>query len=431
MPIEALDLPEGKVPVYSPFLIFGAVIGFAVLLIWAYTFDLDIVSTAKGVVIPSGQVKQVQHLEGGIVEQILVREGESVGKGQKLVILESISSGADLGEMEGRVAFLEVEIVRLEAEASGKEALVYPDHFRERFPELTKELLKLFISRQSSLVSDRAVQNQLIKQRRQDIKEIKARRRNLKKSESFISEQITISEKLLEDDLTNRFNHLDLLKQQSATKVEIDGLTEALGRANAALAEAEEQLKKITHSFQEEARQNLELARHELKQLKTRRHKYRDNLERTAIRSPVDGTIKTLHVHTKGGIVKAGGMIVEIVPTDERLIVEALLLPQDVGYVQPGHYAFVRLASAEAMRFEKLDGEVIHVSPDTFIAKSGNAFYKVRIVTEKDYFERQGMTCQLVPGMQVMANIRIGTRTVLEYVLGPFMASMGGVLTER
>ncbi|MEQ8192993.1 MAG: HlyD family efflux transporter periplasmic adaptor subunit, partial [Rhodospirillales bacterium] len=152
---------------------------------------------------------------------------------------------------------------------------------------------------------------------------------------------------------------------------------------------------------------------------------------RTVLRSPVDGVVKTLYVTTIGGVLKAGSTVVDIVPAGDRLIVEAKLPTQDIGYVRRGQQAQVKLASIDAMRFGNLPGKVVNVSPDTLVTKEGLPFYKVRIETEGDHFQRGDLRYQLYPGMQVMTNIQTGQRTVLEYLLDPFLRSFDEAMLER
>ena len=183
--------------------------------------------------------------------------------------------------------------------------------------------------------------------------------------------------------------------------------------------------------FAEEARQELEDKRRRLNELNQRLGKFEDSLKRTTLRSPVDGVVKTLHVVTRGGVVRPGGDVVEIVPGEDRLVVEARLPIQDIGYVRPGQVARLKLASPDAVRFGSLDGTVTVVSPDTVITQQGQAFYKVRLETEQTYFERGPVRYQLYPGMQIMASILTGERTVLEYLLTPFLYAMDSALEER
>jgi adhesin transport system membrane fusion protein len=404
------------------------VVGF---LAWAAIGRLDIVAVAVGEVIPSTQLKSIQHLEGGIVQAIRVREGEKVRAGQPLVELEQTQSDADVRELQVRIKTLRAEIARLDAEAGGQAAPAFPGDLSDKEPDLIRQQTDLFATRQSRLASALKAQRELIAQREQEIKEITTRIATDRENLKFLREQIKISEELLKDDLTNRMLHLNLLKEEAATRGRIQENTEAKRRVEAALIEARARHDGILHSQRAEAGQELEDKRRSLNEFQSRLGKFQDSLQRTVLRAPVDGVVKTLYVTTIGGVVKPGGTVLDIVPGGDKLVIEARLPTQDIGYVHPGQPATVKLASADAIRFGNLDGRVVQVSPDTLQTAQGASFYKVRIETERDFFEQRALRYQLVPGVQVVCNILTGQRTVLEYLLDPFLAASRTALRER
>ncbi len=398
---------------------------------WAWQGTLDIVSVAEGEVVPSSQVKSIQHLEGGIVREIKVKEGQTVTEDQPLIVLESTASGADLSELTKRIAGLEVEIVRLEAESTGAKEPAFSESQRRSHPALVREATQTFHSRINLLSDKLAGADAVISQRRQDIKEISARIRNGQKSLKLLKEQISISDQLLRDNLSNRYKHLDLLKEAARLEGQIDEGKVALERAKSALNQAEAGKAAGESEFKQEVHTALDLARRQLEEFKPRLAKYEDSLERTVLRSPVKGVVKTVHVTTIGGVLKPGDSVVDIVPAGDRLVIEAKLLTQDIGFVRSGQDAVVKLASADAMRFDNLDGKVVSVSPDTLLSPEGQPFYKVRIETRRDHFRRGANRYDLFPGMQVSTSIHTGQRTVLEYLIDPFLDARDRALQER
>ena len=399
--------------------------------IWASVFTLDIVSLANGEVIPSSQIKSVQHLEGGIIRKISIREGEQVKQGQELIELEPTQSGADVGEIRVRLLSLRAEIVRLEAEVNGADAPNFEADLMTDNPRMVKQTLARFVSRKKSLQSRIDSQSETIAQRGQEIKEISARIKNLNQNLALMKEQIFISEELLKEDLTNRYNHLDLLKEASGIQGRIEEDASALYRAKSALKESEANMDGIITAFREESGMQLEEARLNFNELSQREQKFDDNLARTILRSPVDGVIKTLYITTIGGVLRAGQTVVDVVPIDDRLIVEAKLQTQDIGYVKAGQSALIKLTSTDALRFGGMDGTVTNVSPDTLVTEEGIPYYKVRIETENDRFQRGDLQYRLFPGMQVIASIRTGDRTVIEYLIDPFLNTISGAMGER
>ena len=400
-------------------------------LIWINIGTLDIVSMTQGEVTPSSQVKSIQHLEGGIVEEILIQEGEKVTKGQELVVLENVGSIADVSELEVRLNSLAIDIVRLEAEAVGAELPVFGAEQNREFGPLVAQAIERFQSRKKTHRSKLNSQRQIIQQRQSEIEEIGARLHSRRSSMKLLNEQIVMSTDLLKDGLTTKYDHLALLQKGSDLNGEIKADEAALQRSKAALAEAESQLENIRSSYMDDVREELDKNRLEYRELSERLKKFKDSLTRTVLRSPVDGVIKTLYVATIGGVVKPGDSVVDIVPGDDRLVIEAKLPTTDIGYVQVGQEAIVKLTSSDAARYGSLDGLVKNVSPDTLVSQDGVPYYKVLIETERSFFQRGQWRYQLYPGMQVMANIRTGERTVFEYLFDPIIAGMGDSLQER
>jgi len=399
--------------------------------LWAHFSTLDIVSHAAGEVIPSSQVKTVQHLEGGIVRGIKVVEGQKVSAGQPLVELEPTVSGAEVAELRIRLRALETDIAQFEALAAGAQQPMFSDALLSAHPELARQARDRFDTRLAKHDNDLAKQQQSVVQRRQQIAEIEGRIAGGEKGLALVDEQIAMSEQLLKKSLINRFKHLDLLKEGRALRNQVEGDRAQLVRARSALDEAEAELQRIRATFADEVQQSLEEARLQSRELRERVRKFEDSLERTVVRSPVDGVVKTLSVVTVGGVLKPGQGVADIVPLGDRLIVEAKLKTQDIGYVAVGQRAVIKLASSDAVRFGQLDGTVTEVSPDTLISDDGVPFYRVRIELPRDYFEKAGERYALFPGMQVATSILTGERTVMGYILDPLLHRMGGAFQER
>ena len=398
---------------------------------WAWNGNLAIVSVAEGEVVPSSQIKTIQHLEGGIVREIKVREGERVTKGQPLITLESTATGADVGELKTRIVGLRIEIARLQAAASNAAKPSFPHKLKKNHPQLVREANQLFESRKRRLKDELASQRAIMAQRKQDIQETTARIKNQRRSMKLLKEQIAISEDLLKEQLTNRYKHLDLLKELARLTGSIEEDKVALQRAGSALKQASANKDSIRSKFSEDARTKLDAARRQLEEFTPRMSKFEDSLKRTILRSPVAGVVKTLHVVTIGGVVRAGDAVIDIVPEGDQLIVEAKLKTQDIGYVRKQQSARITLASADAMRFDGLEGIVVRVSPDTITADDGEPYYKVSIKTERNHFRRAENRYDLFPGMQVIASIHTGERTIMEYLLDPFFNASDTAMRER
>ena len=406
-------------------------IGFFAFLLWASVGRLDIVSNATGEVIPASQVKEIQHLEGGIISKIMVREGDRVVAGQPLVALQSVGTGSDLDELKIRHLNSKIKIIRLQAELADAEMPTYLESMKSDSPHLVERSTNLFLSRKKRRASQLQGQKEVVSQRKNEIAETLERLKSNRKVASLYNEQIKISEKLLRQDLSNRMQHIDLLVAESRLRGQISEDKQALNRVKSSIQEAEAKEQTIRNAFREDAQKELIEIVGEEEKLAQQLLKSEDSFRRTILSTPVDGVVKTLYVVTVGGVVPPGGTVLDIVPGKDLLIIEAELPTQDIGFVRVGQKATVRLASADSARLGIINGNVSKISPDTYLNQDGISFYKIQVTTEKYYFEQQGTRYPLVPGMQVVCSIITGDRTVLNFLLEPLLGSVGTALQER
>ena len=398
---------------------------------WLYSSELGIVSEAPGVVVPTSKVARVQHLEGGIVKSIEIREGQKVQKGEPIIVLESISSGADVEEIVGRIAGYKIDKVRLEAELKSETVLRYPVELRTKHKALVTKAVARFKGRRVKQKGLIAAQAELVKQRRAESEQIVARVTKNKKNLELLDQQVAISKSLLEDKLTNKMTHIALLREQALVKGQLREDEAALTRLKHAITEAELRIESIKNSFQEEVGKELDEKTQALNALLERRQQKQDSLRRTVIRAPIAGTIQRLYYPTQGGVVAPSAVVADVVPDDDVLRVEASLPSQDVGYVLIGQTVQVRLASNDAFRFGKIDGKVVSISPDTVKTEGQPPHYTVIVSLQDSSFERSGNSYQLVPGVRVLCGIVIGSRSVIEYVFEPFLTEWSNSLSER
>ena len=404
--------------------------GCALLLLWSWFGRLEIVSVAGGQVAPSTQLKKVQHLEGGIVARILAHEGERVTAGQPLVELEEKRSGADMRESGVRIDAQRVNVARLEAEAANREP-DFPRDLVSSNPQLVAEVKSLYSARRGKLSSQSGMQNEVIARRQQEINEIQARMDGNRRTLKLLDEKISISDDLLKEQVTSRFEHLSLLREREALQSKFKEDEAAVSAAHSSMREARANISHIQSTYLEDVRSQLDTLRRELSENTERSGKFRDSLDRAVVKAPVDGIIKVLYVATVGGVIKAGEPVADIVPANDVMVVEARLPTRDIGYVRAGQPVQIRLASSDLVRFGVIPGQVVNVSPDTIADKDGNPYYKIRIETQRDYFERGIQHYQLYPGMQVVANILTGERRVMDYIVDPFIGTFSEALRER
>ena len=375
------------------------------IITWLFLFNIDITSNAEGQVIPVGEVKTIQHLEGGIIEQILVKESEIVKKEQPLVILAATSSEVEVDEVQVQIDSEIIKSIRLEAEINNFDVPIFPENLNKERSNLINKSMELYLSRKDKYEGEIKESNSLIEQYQMSV--------------DILIRQAEMSSELLEQKVTNEYAHLGVLKELNASKGQLE--------------EQIEKKENIKKRFIENARNELQIAQRQLSELNETIKALKDNLERTSISAPVDGIVKNLFFVTEGGVIKPGEPILDIVPTKDNLIVEARLQDSDIGFVKPGQSAVVKLSSADSVNFGQIDAVVTRISPDTEEDENDNrvVFYKILLQTEKNYFESKNKIYKLVPGVKVVASIHIGQRTVANYLLSPFIGSMGESFQER
>jgi len=401
---------------------------------WSALTSLDIVSEAIGEVIPRTKVKKIQHLEGGIVREILVREGDHVKQDQPLVVLDGAAAEANADELAVRLNSLMVESLRLEAESQGLAEPAFTPELEKRHKDLVDQARNLFQARKKRVQTDISSQAERVRQREQDIRETGARLENLKRNLPLVQRQVLRSEELYRERLVKEDELIARRKEENNTRSAILENSAAYSRATAALAAAREELVRTQNAFNEEVETELKKVQRELMELTQRMKKLRDSANRTTLRAPEEGIVKSVNVVSEGEVIQPGMTVVEIVPAGDKLVIVAHLPIQDIGYVRPGQLAVVKLASRDARRFGNIEGKVLHVSPDavTQTMPGGvNTFYKVLVVTEQDHFSQKSNRYDLFPGMRVIVGIHIGQRSVLGYFLDPFIDAMSGSLQER
>lgn len=398
--------------------------------VWAYMAEFEEVAIAQGAVVPQGQVKVIQHLEGGIIEGIYIVDGDEVTAGTPLVQLNLTALGANREELAVRLDSSLLARARLVAEASGKKP-VFPKDIAKRRPELVDSERNAYEARQAELASGLQVLREQARQRELAITEMKRRKDAVRNDLELAREAFAMSSALVKDGLTSKIDHLTLRREVEQLDGELNTLDAGIPRAQAALAEARERLTEERAKFRRIAVE--ELGRFEVAIAQTRETlaKATDKVLRTEIRSPIDGIVKNLRYHTIGGVVRPGEPIMEIVPTLDSLVVEAKLNPTDVGYVRVGQPAVVKISTYDFVRYGGLDAEIIHISADSDTDADGQTYFRVVAQTKKTYLGDQPGDLPIIPGMEAQLDIHTGRKSVLTYLLKPILKLKSEAFRER
>ena len=404
----------------------GAVFTF---LIWATIGTLDVVTMTQGEVVPASQIQKIQHLEGGIVKSILVQEGQRVKKGEILVELEATASDADLSELGLRISSLRADLLRLEAEIRGDAVLGIPKGVAEE--QVIQQAMALFNARRQVLQTQLSDQEQVIAMRKLEMKSLDGKGKRLRDRLVLVKEQISISESLLKDNLTNRYQHLELLKEANSLESSIDETQSALDVSRLSISEAELKTVAFQSAYTEEVNTSLGDTRRQKEELEQRLRKAEDELQRRSIKASMNGIVKSLYITTNGEVLRPGMTVLDLVPEGDTLLIEAKVPVADIGYVMTDQLAQLRLTTSNARKYGHINGIVEKISPDTIVDEKGAPYYKAVIRPDTTIFDGGDEEYPFIPGMMLSVQILTGERTVLEYIMSPFTRNFGQALKER
>ncbi|MGR5387427.1 HlyD family type I secretion periplasmic adaptor subunit [Vibrio crassostreae] len=435
-------------PTSARIMLWVIVLFFVAAIGWSAWAEIDKVTVGQGKVIPSSQIQVVQNLEGGLVKEILVKEGQRVQKGQQLLLIDDTRFRSDFREREQQVANLTANVLMLSAsltsvvineEFSVEEwkksvlldygKLAFPPKFYELQPKLVNRQKAEYRQDLNNLKNQLSVFDQQVEQKQQDLIEIKARVRNLKQSYKFARQELDITKPLADEGVVPRIELLKLQRQVNDTRREMTSSELKIPLLRSAIKEAMLSRIDAALNFRSEQQEKLNQAQDKLSALTESAVGLEDRVNRTVVVSPVTGTVKTLGINTVGGVIQPGMDIVEIVPTEDSLLVEAKIAPQDIAFLRPELTAIVKFSAYDFTKYGGLEGVLEHISADTTQDEEGNSFYIVRVRTEKHNFG-QNEELPIIPGMTASVDIITGKRTVLEYMLKPLLSAQNNALKE-
>ena len=412
-------------------ILWGAFLFIVAGLIWANWAELDEMTTGIGQVIPSSQIQVVQNLEGGIVSEILVHDGDQVEKGQVLLRIDDTRFASSLREARQKYNALRLRRARLEAESEGREMIIPKDLARDE-PDMVRDEKSLFEARRKQLINNRKILLSQLRQREQELDEAKAKKKHLQRSLTLLSKELKMTEPLVEAGAISKVDVLRLRRQVNDQRGELDSVRLSIPRLRSQLEEARKKADEVELSFRSKAREELSDVVSQLSQMQESNVALQDRVKRTAVRSPVRGTVKQVLVTTVGGVVQPGMDLVEIVPLDDSLLVEAKISPRDIGFIAAGQDAVVKITAYDFSIYGGLKGKVEQISADAIQDKEGKkSFYLVRVRTDKNHLGSDAHPLRIIPGMQAEVDILTGKKTVMQYLLKPVLRARQKALRER
>ena len=413
---------------------------------WAYFAELDRVTSGSGKVVPSSQIQVIQSLDGGILQKLFVQEGVAVTKGQALARIDDTRFRADFAQQRQEVDSLRADIIRLRSELSSilvadvpewalqiqitKKALIFPDDLIKKLPYLVARQKDEYNARLESLSNQVAIQGQQIRQRQQEIKELASKTKTLEISYELAEREYNLTRPLAEKNIVPQVELLKLQRGLNDIEGQRNAIRLLMPKLKSAVEESILKRREAVFKYRTEARAKLNELQTKFSRITEAQVGAQDKVEKALISSPVIGTVKTLHITTLGGVVKPGQVLMEIVPTEDKLLIEAKITPKDIAFIKPGLPAVVKITAYDFTRYGGLKGVVEHISADTTQDEEGNSFYVIRVRT--DISEIQGnRDMPIIPGMLTSVDVMIGKRTVLEYLLNPVLRAKAMALREQ
>jgi adhesin transport system membrane fusion protein len=411
-------------------LLYAIVAFFVAAVIWAALAVVDEVTRGEGKVITSSQTQYIQNLEGGIISQILVREGQVVEKGDVLFRIDSTRFASEFREGRSSNRALRAKVARLTAEAQ-RTRLQMPDDLRKEAPAAAQNELAVYEARQQDLANKNGIFREQLAQRNQELVEMRSRAARLDEGLQYLQKEIALTAPLVKQGIMSEVELLRLEREAARVRTDLDAARLALPRIQAAIEEAKRKLADGELAFRSAAAAELAEARAQLAKLGEALPALEDRVSRTEVRAPAKGIVKVIPNKTPGGVVQPGSPLAELVPVEDRLLVEAKIRPSDIAFVSVGQPAVVKLAAYDYSIYGGLEGRVEYVSGDSLQPAQGEPYFVVHVRTHASAVAFQGKMLPVIPGMTATADVLTGRKSVLEYLLKPINKVRERALRER
>jgi len=397
------------------------------LLVWSGFAQLDEVTRGEGRVIPSRQVQVIQAVDGGVVSDILTREGAIVEPGELLIRIDPTRFISSLRENRGQYLALQAKAERLKA-LSEERPFVPPTELAKEVPDILQREQILYRSSQDELNAQIGMAKQQLQQRRRELKEARANRKQLGHRYELAEKELNLTRPLFKSGAVSEVELLRLQRDVAGLLGQREQVDAQVEQIQAAIAEAEGKIREVELTFDNRVRRELSETLAKLRSLTDSKAALADRVKHAEVLSPVRGTVKQLFFNTVGGFVTPGKELAEIVPLDDALVLEVKIRPKDIAFLRPGQKAQVKFTAYDFAIYGGLDAEVARVGADTVIDERGEAFYLVRVRTLKASL---GEGLPIIPGMMAQVDIMTGKKSLLAYLLKPILRAKQNALRER
>lgn len=413
---------------------------FTVFLVWMAYAEIDELARGNGKVIPTDKIQKIQSLDGGLISEILVKEGQLVKIGDKLMKIDTTRFQASLEENRQEYFSLLAIKTRLEAEGSfdlknKNIKLDFPKEILHSDNRDYKEAEEnLYKNRITEFKANLRVLDNQKGQKKLEIREIDSTIKKLKKSLIIIKKQRTTIKKLVRAKIKSQYDLLNIEKEYNQATGDLDVAKYSKPRAQLAFEETENRIIEKIQNFRSEASDNLQKTISLIKKFEAKLVSDEDKVAKTIVMSPVDGIIKQININTIGGVVRSGMDLIEIVPLSDVLVVEAKIDPKDIAFINPKQKAIVKITAYDFSIYGGLDATIVEISADSIIdkeSKDQKSYYRVLVKTNKNYLERNGEKLPIIPGMIASVDIITGKKTILDFILKPILKTKNNAFHER
>lgn len=414
-------------PLRARLMLYMVVVAIICVIVWACFAPIDEVTRGSGRVIPSSQLQRVQSFDGGVVQEIRVSEGDFVSTGDLLMRIDPTRFLSNFNENRAKAETLQAKAERLRALATGSE-FSPSEALIEQAPNIVSRERELYHSSLETLDEQKQILQERLEQRRAELNEATARRNAASRELNLASQELNLTRPLLSSGAVSEVEVLRLQREVSRASGERNQAAAQVSRLESAIQEALGELREVDAKARNEWRQELSATLGELSALDESSEGLQDRVRLSEIRSPVDGVVQRLAINTIGGVAQPGQEVVDIVPTDDALVVETKIAPQDIAFLRPGLPATIKLTAYDFSIYGGLDAQLEHISADTTTDEEGNTYYRVRVRTE-DSAEAEAV--DVIPGMTAQVDILTGKRTVMQFLLKPVLRAWGNAMGER
>ncbi|WP_024955230.1 HlyD family type I secretion periplasmic adaptor subunit [Sulfurospirillum arcachonense] len=417
-----------KSPRRSKYILWLIALSIGWLIFWASQAELDELTRGEGKIIPSHQLQVVQNLEGGIVSDILIKEGDIVKQGQVILKINNTNFASSYEEGKLKLDELKAKFLRLDAEANELKSFNYDKTKTSKQIEYEKSL---YDSNKEQLTKSLDVIKEQITQKNQELSELYAKIKQEQNTLKLMEEEVAITEPLVKRGLVSEVEFLQLRRQLNGVKGDLEASTLSIPRLKSQIIEFNNKISEIKLEYKNKAKEELNKVVAEISRITETNTALSDRVKRTLVRSPVDGTVQQLFINTIGGVIQPGMDLVEIVPAQDTLLVEAKIKPSDIAFLRPHLDAMVKFSAYDFAIHGGLNGKVTNISADTIKDEKDESYYQVRIKTDKNHLGSEEKPLPIIVGMTVSVDIITGKKTVLDYLLKPILKAKQSALRER